>query len=86
MAAPTEKGYATVNDSPEAQTMSWEISTTPINVTGMKPTACVTIDSTVVNDDTKMAALKAQLWGSTTAPSTLPTIQQLITMFGTGNG
>lgn len=86
MAAPTEKGYATINDSPEAPTMSWEISTTPINVAGMKPTASVTIDSTVVKNDTKMTALKTKLWGSTTAPSTLPTIQELITMFGTGNG
>lgn len=86
MAAPTEKGYSTVNDSPEAQTMSWEISTTPINVPGMKPTACVTIDSTVVNDDTKMTALKTKLYGSTTAASVLPTISELIEMFGTTTG
>lgn len=85
-ASPTEKGYGTINDSPEANTMSWEISTDPVAVTGKKPTACVTIDSTVVNNDTKMTALKTKLWGSTTAPSTLPTIAELITMFGTGNG
>ena len=45
-AAPTEKAYATINDSPEAITFSWELSTTPVNVTGFKPTASVVIDST----------------------------------------
>ena len=85
-AQPTEKGYATINDSPEAPTLSWEVSTNPVKVAGKKPTACVTIDSTVVNDDTKMAALNAKLYGSTTAPATLPTIEWLISTFGTGNG
>lgn len=83
MAAPTEKGYATINDSPEAITFSWEVTTTPIEVTGYKPTACITIDSTKVNDDTKMTALKTLLYGSTTAPATMPTIAQLLTIFGT---
>ena len=45
-ATPTEKAYATINDSPEAITFSWELSTTPVNVTGFKPTASVVIDST----------------------------------------
>lgn len=83
MAAPTEKGYATINDSPEAITFSWEISTTPIDVSGYKPTACIVIDSTKVNNDTKMTALTTQIWGSTTAPATMPTIAQLLTIFGT---
>lgn len=82
-AAPTEKGYATINDSPEAITFSWEVTTTPIDVTGYKPTACITIDSTKVNDDTKMTALKTLLYGSTTAPAAMPTIAQLLTIFGT---
>ena len=86
-AAPTEKGYATINDSPEAITFSWEVTTTPIDVAGYKPTACITIDSTKVNDDTKMTALKTLLYGSTATPPTMPTIANLLTIFGsTQNG
>lgn len=61
-ASPSEKGYQTINDSPEAITFSWEITTTPVNVTGYKPTACLTIDSTKV-DSTKLAALEEVLYG-----------------------
>lgn len=61
-AAPSEKGYTTINDSPEAITFSWEISTTPVNVKGFKPTACVTIDSTKV-DAGKLADLEEILYG-----------------------
>ena len=71
LAAPSEKGYATVNDSPEAITFSWEIKTTPVNVTGLKPTATVTIDSTKV-DPTKLAALEKVLYGSEQADPRLP--------------
>lgn len=71
LAAPSEKGYATVNDSPEAITFSWEIKTTPVNVTGLKPTATVTIDSTKV-DPTKLAALEKVLYGSAEADPRLP--------------
>lgn len=63
LAAPSEKSYATINDSPEAITFSWEVSTTPVNVTGHKPTACITIDSTKVNP-TKLAELEKKLYGS----------------------
>lgn len=63
LAAPSEKAYSTINDSPEANTFSWEVSTTPVNVTGHKPTALITIDSTKV-DKTKLAALEAMLYGS----------------------
>ena len=80
MAAPTEKGYATINDSPEAITFSWEVTTTPVDVTGFKPTACVTIDSTKA-DPTKLETLKAYLYGSSNNNSTLPTISWLITNF-----
>lgn len=62
LAAPSEKGYATINDSPEAITFSWEVTTTPVSVEGFKPTASVTIDSTKV-DAEKLAALEAILYG-----------------------
>lgn len=62
-AAPSERGYQTVNDSPSAITFSWTISTTPVNVTGFKPTASITIDSTKV-DEAKLKALEDVLYGS----------------------
>lgn len=62
LAAPSEKGYATVNDSPEAITFSWEVTTTPVNVAGHKPTATVVIDSTKV-DPGKLASLESILYG-----------------------
>lgn len=62
LAAPSEKAYATINDSPEAITFSWEVTTTPVSVSGFKPTAQLTIDSTKV-DDKKLAALEEILYG-----------------------
>lgn len=62
MASPSEKAYATINDSPEAITFSWEVTTTPVNVTGAKPTASVVIDSTKA-DPAKLAALEVILYG-----------------------
>lgn len=62
LAAPSEKAYATINDSPEAITFSWEVTTTPVNVTGFKPTASITIDSTKANA-AKLAALEEILYG-----------------------
>ena len=62
MAAPSEKAYATINDSPEAISFSWEVSTTPVNVNGFKPTASITIDSTKA-DAEKLAALEEILYG-----------------------
>lgn len=62
-AAPSEKAYNTINDSPEAITFSWELSTTPVSVSNMKPTASVTIDSTKVNKD-KLKQLEDILYGS----------------------
>lgn len=61
-AAPSEKAYATINDSPEAITFSWELTTTPVSVTGAKPTASLVIDSTKA-DATKLAALEEILYG-----------------------
>ena len=63
LAAPSEKAYATINDSPEAITFSWEVTTTPVNVEGFKPTASVTIDSTKV-DAVKLASLEKILYGT----------------------
>lgn len=71
LAAPSEKAFATVNDSPEAITFSWELSTTPVNVTGKKPTATVVIDSTKV-DAAKLAALEKVLYGDETTDPRLP--------------
>lgn len=62
-AAPSEKAYQTVNDSPEAITFSWELTTTPVNVAGHKPTACVTIDSTKV-EPAKLTSIEEALYGS----------------------
>lgn len=62
MASPSERAYATINDSPEAITFSWEVTTTPVSVTGAKPTASIVIDSTKV-DATKLADLEKILYG-----------------------
>lgn len=61
-ASPSEKGYQTISDSPEAITFSWEVSTVPVNVTGMKPTASLVIDSTK-SDPTKLQQLEKILYG-----------------------
>lgn len=81
LAAPSEKGYATINDSPEAITFSWEVSTTPVAVTGFKPTACVTIDSTKC-DATKLAALEAILYGSESEEARLPLPDEVAQIMG----
>lgn len=83
-ASPSEKAYTTINDSPEAVTFSWEITTTPVVVgTGFKPTASVTIDSTKV-DATKLAALEEVLYGSEAEEPRLPLPAELMTMFAEG--
>ena len=71
LAAPSEKAYATINDSPEAITFSWEVTTTPVNVTGAKPTASITIDSTKANPE-KLAALEDILYGKDGEPGNEP--------------
>jgi hypothetical protein len=82
LAAPSEKAYATVNDSPEAITFSWEFTTTPVNVTGHKPTATVIIDSTKA-DPTKLAALEAVLYGSEEEEPRLPLPDEVATLMKT---
>ena len=79
LAAPSEKGYATINDSPEAITFSWEVTTTPVNVTGAKPTASITIDSTKA-DATKLAALEDILYGSESEEARLPLPDEIKTL------
>ena len=69
-AAPSERAYQTMNDSPEAMTLSWEVTTTPVNVTGFKPTAHLIIDSTIV-DKTKLTSFEEKLYGNASTPSAL---------------
>lgn len=79
--SPSEKSYSTVNDSPEAITFSWEMTTTPVNVTGFKPTACVTVDSTKT-PAAKMAALEAILYGNADTEPRLPLPDEVKTIVG----
>ena len=81
LAAPSEKGYATINDSPEAITFSWEISTTPVNVAGFKPTATIVIDSTKV-EPSKLTALEDILYGSESVEARLPLPDEIATLMG----
>ena len=92
LASPSERSYATINDSPEAITFSWEVTTTPVNVKDYKPTACITIDSTKA-DATKLANLETQLYGrdadqehsiEAVTPN-LPTPDEVLAIF-TANG
>lgn len=69
LASPSERQNQTINESPEAITLSWEFSTTPVPVTGFKPTSYVVIDSTKVNA-LDLAALEAILYGTTGTPDT----------------
>lgn len=80
MAAPSEKAYATVNDSPEAITFSWEVTTTPVSVTGFKPTASLVIDSTKVDAD-KLSTLEDILYGSDGVEPRLPLPDEIASIF-----
>lgn len=82
MASPSEKAYATINDSPEAITFSWEITTTPVSVAGFEPTAYIEIDSTKA-DPTKLAQLEEKLFGSETLEATLPLPNEIATLMTT---
>lgn len=82
VAAPSEKAYATINDSPEAITFSWELTTTPVSVNGFKPTASLTIDSTKV-DPTKLASLEDILFGNETTEARLPLPDEIATLMKT---
>lgn len=78
-ASPSEKSYSTINDSPEAITFSYEITTTPVNVTGHKPTACLTINSTKVEAG-KMQQLEALLYGAESTEAKLPLPDEVINL------
>lgn len=90
-AAPSDKAYQTVNDSPDAITFSWECSTTPVNIPGFKPSAQITIDSTGV-DAEKLAALEEILYGKdpTSAEASdgveprMPLPDEIATLFAEG--
>ena len=83
LAAPSEKAYSTIDDSPEAITFSWEVTTTPVNVEGFKPTSQITIDSTKA-DPTKLAALEAVLYGSAETEAKLPLPDEVATLMSAG--
>ena len=76
LAKPSQKNYATINDNPEAITFSWELSTTPVAVPNLKPTACITIDSTKVGSD-KLKKIEDKLYGTESEEATLPTPAEL---------
>jgi len=78
---PSERTYETINDSPDAMTMSWDYSTTPVNVNGHKPTASLEINSTLC-DSTKLKALEGILYGSETAEARLPLPDEVFTLLG----
>ena len=81
-ASPSEKHYSTINDSPEAVTFSWEVNTTPVNVTGKKPAATLIIDSTKA-DKSKLTALEAILYGSEEKEPRLPLPDEIATLMTT---
>lgn len=83
VATPSEKAYTTINDSPEAITFSWELTTTPVNVTGFKPTACLTIDSNKV-DKEKLTALEDILYGTQEVEARLPLPDEIATLMNPG--
>lgn len=82
LASPSEDANATVNDSPEAKTMSWEFSTTPVEAAGFEPTSHIEIDSTLV-DAEKLAALEAILYGTEEKEAYLPLPDEVATLMGT---
>lgn len=91
MASPSEKGYATINDTPEAITFSWELATTPVDVPGFKPTASLTVDSTKVEKE-KLKILEEILYGKAAAEpaeaidARLPLPSEIIELVGVAEG
>lgn len=85
LAAPSEKNFETINDSPEAATFSWELSTTPVAISkdGFQPTASITIDSTKA-DSTKLKALENILYGSAENEARLPLPDEVATLMAAG--
>ena len=81
LAAPSERAYQTINETPEAITFSWEITTTPVSVGNFEPTASLTIDSTKV-DEAKLEALEDILYGTAEEEARLPLPDEVITLIG----
>lgn len=81
LASPSEKAYNTINESPEAMTLSWEVTTTPVDVTNFKPTAHLEIDSRNV-DPGKLKQLEDKLYGSEEGEATLPLPDEIIALLG----
>jgi hypothetical protein len=79
-AAPSEKAYATINDSPEAIAFSWEVTTTPVPVTDHQPTSLIVVDSTVV-DPADLASLEDLLYGKASVEAALPMPDAVIALF-----
>lgn len=77
--SPSERSYETMNESPDAITFSWDVTTTPVAVTGFKPTALITIDSTKV-DSTKLKALEDELYGTEQKAAHLPSPNEVLTL------
>lgn len=82
-AAPSERAYATVNDSPEPVTFSWELTTVPVSVSGLRPTALVTITSTEVSP-TELAAFEDIIYGTAGTDPRLPLPDEVVSIFETG--
>jgi len=83
-ASPSERSYETINDSPDAITFSWEITTTPVNATGYKPTSSMVIDTTQLSttaDQNALKELEDMLYGTNSTEPTLPTPDQVIGLF-----
>lgn len=81
-ASPSEKSYASINDSPDAIIFSWECSTSPVNVSGFRPTSHMEIDYSKLKADT-VKAIEDKLWGTENADATLPTPAEIITLVTT---
>lgn len=81
-ASPSEKSYASINDSPDAITFSWECSTSPVNVSGFRPTSHMEIDCSKLKAAT-VKAIEDKLWGAENAEATLPTPEEIITLVTT---
>jgi hypothetical protein len=84
LAAPSERSYGTTNESPEAATMSWELTTTPVAVAGFKPTSIITIDSTKA-DAVKLAELEAIIYGGADTEARLPLPDEVATLMDDGS-
>jgi len=82
-AAPSEKAYSTVNDSPEMITFSWELTSLPVNATDYRPTSVITVDSTQV-DEAHLQTLEDLLYGTVGGDPQLPTPDQVVAIFTTG--